>query len=350
MTESLQTSVIILGGSIVGLSSALFLAQRGVPCILIERHPGSSPHPPRHGLDAPHHGAVPDDPAHASLDDAGRKALIRHAIGSDEEIEILAQGTWALWGSIADAFADKSLRAFLAGDAAHALPPNRGGYGANTGIADAHNLVCKLEAVLAGRTDRTLLGTYDAERRAVALVRHDQIFAREDYRKYVADSAWLAERRKGGMGDIEVLDDVAMELGQIYRSSGVMVKNGEESRWALAKTPAEWKGQPGTRAPHIWVQRNEEVISSLDLFCAGWVLLSEDGGLIERLGAVAGLECVLVGQDVQEVEEGNFEAAFGVDKYGAVLVRPDGYIAARWGSGSSAEDINRMYILVSYAS
>src|SRR6266540_1226668 len=37
-----DTSVLIVGGSLNGLSAALFLAHRGVPCIVVERHPGTS--------------------------------------------------------------------------------------------------------------------------------------------------------------------------------------------------------------------------------------------------------------------------------------------------------------------
>ncbi|KAF5684544.1 phenol 2-monooxygenase [Fusarium circinatum] len=40
-----ETSVVIVGGSLVGLSTALFLSQLNIPNILIERHPGSSLHP-----------------------------------------------------------------------------------------------------------------------------------------------------------------------------------------------------------------------------------------------------------------------------------------------------------------
>src|ERR1700728_3360832 len=39
------TSVLVVGGSLVGLSTALFLAWHGVPVVLVERHAGSSPHP-----------------------------------------------------------------------------------------------------------------------------------------------------------------------------------------------------------------------------------------------------------------------------------------------------------------
>src|SRR5580704_1536658 len=40
-----DTSVLVIGGSLVGLSAAMLLASRHVPTVLVERHPGSSPHP-----------------------------------------------------------------------------------------------------------------------------------------------------------------------------------------------------------------------------------------------------------------------------------------------------------------
>jgi putative polyketide hydroxylase len=74
-----------------------------------------------------------------SVDQEGQKSMICKAVGEDlNDIELLTQGKWDLRGSVAESFS--SGRVFLAGDAAHALPPNRGGYGANTGITDVQNL------------------------------------------------------------------------------------------------------------------------------------------------------------------------------------------------------------------
>lgn len=38
-------SVLIVGGGLVGSSAAVFLTQKGVSVLLIEKHAGSSPHP-----------------------------------------------------------------------------------------------------------------------------------------------------------------------------------------------------------------------------------------------------------------------------------------------------------------
>ena len=40
-----ETPVLIVGGSLVGLSAAVFLGARGVPCLVVERHRGTAIHP-----------------------------------------------------------------------------------------------------------------------------------------------------------------------------------------------------------------------------------------------------------------------------------------------------------------
>lgn len=275
-----------------------------------------------------------------ALDQEGQRAIICKAIGDDlHDIELLTQGKWDLSGSIADRFSTG--RVFLAGDAAHALPPNRGGYGANTGIADAHNLAWKLAAVLSGRSDTSLLNTYDKERRAVALVRHDQIFARDDYKAYVGDGEWSMTRKH-----VDIIDDVAMELGQLYRSDAIT--GSEDETLPEAKTPAQWNGHPGTRAPHIELTRDGNTISTIDLFCNDWVVLSKAVEWRSHVRDVPDVRVILINTDVSEAAEGSFARSYGVEDGGAVLVRPDGYIAARWVAASSPKEFSSAFKKVAH--
>lgn len=219
-------------------------------------------------------------------DASGLRAMIHKAIGrTDPDIDIITTGRWELSALIADSFA--SGRVFLAGDAAHTLPPARGGYGANTGIEDAHNLAWKIAAVLSGVSAPALLDTYDAERRPIAWLRHGQIFARSDYAQF----ARPADKQ------VPIIADDAMELGQLYRSAAVLGA-GEDLPPALR--PDEWAGQPGTRAPHVWVARGGARVSTLDLVQPDWVLLTADQRWCaaalragERVGIA--LACRLVG-------------------------------------------------------
>jgi 2-polyprenyl-6-methoxyphenol hydroxylase-like FAD-dependent oxidoreductase len=253
-------------------------------------------------------------------DDDELRAVIRQAVGrSDLEIELITSGRWELAALIADQF--RVGRVFLAGDAAHQLPPNRGGYGANTGIEDAHNLAWKLEAVLSGRSTADLLDTYDAERRPIAWLRHEQIFARADYKA----------RLQTAVADVPIIDDDAMELGQLYRSAAVLDAGPELPR---ALRPEQWAGQPGTRAPHLKVLIGDTEGSTLHVFQRGWVLLSEDRrwhGAASRAGAELGVDLsfVHVGSDVKPIEPSAFQTAYGITTDGATLVRPDGYVAWR---------------------
>jgi putative polyketide hydroxylase len=253
-------------------------------------------------------------------DEETLRSLVSKAIGrSDLEIEIVTTGRWEMSALIADRFVEG--RVLLAGDAAHTLPPNRGGYGANTGIEDAHNLAWKLSAVLSGASSPTLLDTYDAERRPIAWLRHQQIFARADYEAHAAGTAAGAT----------ILDDAAMELGQLYRSTAVL---GAGDDLPPALRPEQWAGQPGTRAPHLWVDGGDGARSTLDLFQRAWVLLADDERwrpAAAQAGEHLGIDvsCLRIGADVQPADPDAFRRAFGLETGGASLVRPDGYVAWR---------------------
>ncbi|HEV3482641.1 MAG TPA: FAD-dependent monooxygenase [Candidatus Acidoferrales bacterium] len=249
--------------------------------------------------------------------------LLHAGLGTDEipvTIENVMQ--WDASADTAERF--QHGRIFLAGDAAHVMPPS-GGFGGNTGVQDAHNLSWKLAAVLEGIAGENLLSTYDAERRPAAAFTVEQAYSR-----YVTRSAPYL--RSENMQPIE--NDLNIELGYCYHSTAV-IPDADERR-VPHDNPRETRGRPGTRAPHILLERREEKISSLDLFGGNFVLLAgpegnawkESGcGAAKQLGL--NLDVYQIGSDAMADPKGAFADAYGISGSGAVIVRPDGFVAWR---------------------
>jgi FAD binding domain-containing protein/aromatic ring hydroxylase-like protein len=213
---------------------------------------------------------------------------------------------------------------FLAGDAAHVVPPN-GGFGGNTGIQDAHNLAWKLALVLAGTAGPALLQTYDAERRAVGDLTIEQAYIR-----YVTRVAPYL-----GTQDVQpVVDDFSMEIGYCYHSPAVIAGPGDSA--ARHEHPGQSRGRPGSRAPHVVLDRAGTRLSTLDLFGKGFVLLAGASGADWSAAALAagrqlGVKlafCQVRGDELHDVDD-QFLSSYGISSSGAVLVRPDGFVGWR---------------------
>lgn len=237
--------------------------------------------------------------------------LLRAAIGvPDIPVVIEDVATWRAIADSAERYADG--RVFLAGDAAHVMPPN-GGYGGNTGIQDAHNLAWKLGFVLRGLADPSLLSTYDAERRPIGALTVEQAYTR-----YVTRVAPYL-----GTADVQpIVDDFSMEIGNRY-DAGAVILEADQSPDALHEHPRESRGRPGSRAPHVWMS---EGVSTLDRFGQSFVLLhgAEGGGWADaarRASAEHGVP--LQTHVLADVD------AYGISPSSASLVRPDGFVAWR---------------------
>jgi 2-polyprenyl-6-methoxyphenol hydroxylase-like FAD-dependent oxidoreductase len=238
--------------------------------------------------------------------------LLRAAIGvPDFPLEVVDVATWRAIADSAERYSDG--RVFLAGDAAHVVPPN-GGYGGNTGVQDAWNLAWKLAAVVKGEAGPGLLETYDAERRPLG-----ELTVEQAYSRYVTRVAPYL----GTEGIQPIVDDFSMEIGLRVHSSAVVDEPGDDG--SLHQHPSESGGRPGSRAPHVWLERDGKQLSTLDLFGQGWILLAAS----DDWTAPAGVELEVVPADVAE--------AYGLGSSGASLVRPDGVVA--WRSREPGEDL-----------
>jgi 2-polyprenyl-6-methoxyphenol hydroxylase-like FAD-dependent oxidoreductase len=269
----------------------------------------------------------------ADVSEARLVELMRAAAGvADLPVKIDGVARWRATSDVARRFRDG--RVFIAGDAAHLMPPN-GGYGGNTGIHDGHNLAWKLALVLKGIAGPGLLDTYEMERQPVAKFTVEQAYTR-----YVTRSATYL-----GAKDFQPLaNDFNIELGYLYRSPAILSDGDSNDLAKVSEDPRESFGRPGSRAPHLWLEKDGRPLSTIDLFGRSFVLLagSEGSEWEAAARAVAGalpgldLDAHVVGRGGLRDPEGRFAAAFGLSASGAALVRPDGFVA--WRAKSLAAD------------
>ena len=267
--------------------------------------------------------------------------LVKVALGLPNiDVEIKSILPWEPTVRVAEKF--QHGRVFLAGDAAHQMPPY-GGMGATTGIADVHNLAWKLAAVLNGQATAALLATYDDERFPIGrLVSEESGAATDEHgllswnKSFTAILALIRRLpRLSGYGYSYTSQAINTEdtTPFLWRQTGLL------QTWLLQTIPwiCSLCGTAGTRTPHIWVQHKGHRISTLDLFGKGFILLAgaEGDGWCEAASKVASSVGVdLVGYRAGPAgdlvcSKGEWESSAWISARGALLVRPDGFIAWR---------------------
>ncbi|GLX23230.1 FAD-dependent monooxygenase [Streptomyces lavendulae] len=273
---------------------------------------------------------TPEDPEHA--DWAG---LVSRALGpgADVRAEVLRVQHWVMNAFVAERF--RHGRIMLAGDAAHAIPII-GGLGMNTGIADAHNLCWRLAGVLRGWAGPGLLDTYEVERQPVAHQTLRQAVANTDL-MFQAQSLRREQLRTSGDATPSTIRlpwseryfaQLGLVLGVTYRSAAVLADGdgdgdrppADSSGAAAHYTPT---AEPGRRMPHLWLSRGR---STLDGFGEWFTLLTPDPARWEQRSAPAWPLRV-------EALTDEHAGLCGLSAEGALLVRPDGHIGARWQDG-----------------
>jgi putative polyketide hydroxylase len=259
--------------------------------------------------------------------------LIRKAVGvPDLDVSVLGVNPWQASAIVSDRYRVGDV--FLAGDAAHEMPPT-GGFGLNTGVQDVHNLAWKIAAVLFGKADDKLLDSYHAERQPLGRIITQNSLAN-------ALSMGRTARQSNVLPRREFLNEQGLIFGACYQSTAVVPDGTPPVAVDDPVTEYVPSARPGSRAPHVRLTRGDERISTIDLFGPHFVLLAgRDGDPWRRAAQGLGaswppLIAFTVGKDGDLSDpNGDWHDAYGVDPDGAVLVRPDGHVAWRSRSGAS---------------
>jgi len=305
------------------------------------------------------------------VDDALAEEIARNLIG-DPDVPIRIKST-SIWGNnrwYATEYARG--RVFCMGDACHRHPPSNG-LGSNTSIQDAYNLAWKLALVLRGRATPSLLDTYQDERAPIGkqivlranksidefapifdalglLDTSDPDLMRSHMEARKQDTPEAAEQRRKLREAIELknyeFNAHGVEMNPRYRSAAVLPDGTPEPQFTrdaeLYYHPTTW---PGARLPHVWLEHQGQRVSTHDLAGKGrFALLTGIGGdpwvaaahdVTTQTGVEIAAYVIGPGRDVLDTYD-DWARTREVDESGAVLVRPDGYVA--WRSSVLAGD------------
>ncbi|MFE7358284.1 FAD-dependent monooxygenase [Streptomyces sp. NPDC057543] len=261
--------------------------------------------------------------------------LIEAAIGESREaiggLRIHSVRNWVMGSTGLASWRSADGRVLAAGDAAHTFPPT-GGFGMNTGIQDAHNLAWKLAAVLRGGAPDALLDSYEGERRPVAEfnARHSEINALQKRALLQSD----ADREKFARNIEEHRPHFDFE-GQTL---GFTYAPGPGEPVVQDVVTYRPTAQAGHRAPHAWLDRAGDRISTTDLSRTGFALLTGAEGavwqqVVKETPTFMGLPLTAAvittdGPQLRDVS-GAFADSYALHGAEAVLVRPDGHVLAR---------------------
>jgi putative polyketide hydroxylase len=137
------------------------------------------------------------------------------------------------------------------------------------------------------------------------------------------------------------VDDTTVIFGYRYTSTAIATEPSTSD--GPLHDPTTCTGQPGLRAPHVWLRRNGTQLSTLDLFGETWCLLAAGDWAAAAKTAATELGVPVAFHHVNvdlDDPDGRFAAAYGIGDTGASLVRPDGFVA--WRNTTLPADADRV--------
>jgi 3-(3-hydroxy-phenyl)propionate hydroxylase len=217
-------------------------------------------------------------------------------------------------------------RVIFAGDAAHQVSPF-GARGANSGLEDAENLSWKLDRVLRKTSPEALLESYHVERSGAA---------DENIRESTRSTDFMAP----GSQQEARLRKAVLSLARETEFGKRMVNGGRLSVPSTYQTPLstadsdEWRGgpPPGASMPDAPIAgRSGGPCFLTEAFIkegTRFTLLAF--GSEAAIDAPEGLGMIRIGDDGFGDKEGLASARYDAQPGTAYLLRPDGYVAARF--------------------
>jgi 2-polyprenyl-6-methoxyphenol hydroxylase-like FAD-dependent oxidoreductase len=274
------------------------------------------------------HARPSQDASPESLDPV---ELLTTFCGTSFDHDILVANAWTPHLLLAQSYGRR--RVFLAGDAAHQYIPT-GGYGMNTGIADAVDLGWKLAATLSGFGGPELLRSYEIERRPVGLRNREASAGHTKVRLAIADcyrSALGVDQSISDVRRAQLSAEIAelgnaeneswgIEFGYVYDRSPIVAN---EAGIVTPSDPLRYQPttMPGARLPSTFLQDGGALFDLL----GPWFTLVNFGAM-DVSPLVSAAERAGVPLQVLSLREPALEGVYGRD---AFLVRPDQHIAWR---------------------
>lgn len=266
----------------------------------------------------------------SDFDEKLSSEYIRLAVGTqDLSVRVISIVPWRAEYEVAEKF--QLNRFFLAGDSAH-LMPSVGGFGMNGGIQDANNLIWKLAAVQQGWAGESLLETYSAER-----IPATSKLAQVGFENLKSLGVLGARPAEGNAGP-NVFRQLGLLFGTSYKSSAVIQDGTPE----IKDSEVDYipSARPGCRAPKFYISYKNKRTSSSDLFGGKFVLLTgvenspwADAIQEIKTNTLIPIESYNIGDSEFAKFKNQWLNLYEIEKDGAVLVRPDGFVAWRSRSG-----------------
>jgi 2-polyprenyl-6-methoxyphenol hydroxylase-like FAD-dependent oxidoreductase len=279
------------------------------------------------------------------IDTMSPEEVLEGWVGQKFNYEILLSNPWTANFVVAQRY--RLGRVLLAGDSAHQFVPT-GGYGMNSGVADAAGLAWVLAACIQGWGGATLLDAYERERRPTAWWhleasrRHmgvrmalGQLYAEAGDLDGVGPQADAKRaaigQRIAELGNAEN-ESWGVELGYRYEDSPVIVKDPGEAPPVVPITyvPNTW---PGSRLPHVFLQDGQSVYDKLGLYFTLLAIDTVDASPIEAVARSLGIPL-----EVLQLKRPDLLAVY---QRAFLLIRPDHHIA--WRGDVLPQDLSLLF-------